>query len=101
MNSLMNQPTVGEFATKMHSAKLIGQAVARNNPSYHTIVDQFMAGLAFLTKPSQIEEQCLKFFTILCDIGGPLEHASEAIKADVAKEVKKKVKITFFVCSDH
>ena len=87
----MNLATISEFVTEMHSAKLIDRAVARNNPSYATIIDQFTAGLVFLMEPSQIEQQCLKFFTILCDIGGPLEHASEAVKADLAKEVKRKL----------
>ncbi len=87
----MDLPTLSEFATEMHSAKLIGHAVAHSNPSYTTIIDQFTAGLVFLMEPSQIEQQCLKFFTILCHIGGPLEHASEVIKADLAKEVKRKL----------
>ena len=89
----MNLATISEFTTQMNSAKLIDHVVAHSNPSYTTIIDQFTAGLAFLMEASQIEQHCLKFFTILCDIGGPLEHASEAIKADLAKEVKRKLNI--------
>ena len=76
----------------MHQANLISRPVARN-PSYHTIVDQFMAALGSHSEQNKIEQQCLTFFQILYDIGGPLKNASETMKKELVQNVKSMLNI--------
>ena len=92
LSSLL-KPTIREFATEMDQEGLISQAVARDpNVLYTTIIDQFLAGLGF-KEQRKIEEQCLKFFKILHNIGGPVQGASEVMKDKLIKEVQTKLNI--------
>ena len=92
LSSLL-KPTIREIATEMDQEGLISQAVARDpNVLYTTIIDQFLAGLGF-KEQRKIEEQCLKFFNILHNIGGPVQGASEVMKDKLIKEVKTKLNI--------
>ncbi len=79
--------TISKFATEMHQANLISRPVARN-PSYHAIVDQFMAALQFPSEQIEIEQKCSTFFQILYDIGGPFKKASVNVRKELVQKVK-------------
>ncbi len=90
LSSLLVGGTISKFATEMHQANLISRSVA-GNPSYHAIVDQFMAALQLHSELSEIEQQCSTFFQILYDIGGPLKNASETMKKELVQNVKSRM----------
>ena len=92
LSSLLEGGTISKFATEMHQANLISRPVARN-PSYHAIVDQFMASLEFHREQSEIEQQCSTFFQTLYGIGGPLKNASETMRKELVQNVKSRLNI--------
>ena len=85
--------SISVFAREMLQEGLINHAVARNNPAYHTIIDQFMASLNFIKEQTEVEQMCSKFFNILHSIGGPCKMASETMMKDLVEEVKTKLHI--------
>ncbi len=67
LNSLL-QDNIDEFAREMVQEQLIARAVSRN-PTYTTIVDNFLAKFAFMTEKEEIEQHCGKFLKVLQNVG--------------------------------
>ena len=89
LNTLL-QDSINEFARLMLQEQLIGDTVARK-PNYTTIVNNFLAKLAFMTKKEVIEQHCGKFLKVLHNVGE--QGASEFMKKQLTDAVKTKLNI--------
>ena len=67
------------IAVNMFAAGLITES-ALLSPSFHSIIDQFISVLSFMSSLSEIEQHCTKFLSIFTDIGGPCTLVSEVLK---------------------
>ncbi len=89
LNTLL-QDSINEFAREMLQEQLIGDAVARK-PNYTTIVNNFLAKLAFMTEKEVIEQHCGKFLKVLHNIGE--QGASKNMKNQLTDAVKTRLNI--------
>ena len=89
LNSLL-QDNIDEFARAMLQEGLIAHAVARN-PIYTTIIDNFLARLAFVTELEEIEQGCVKFLKVLHNIGE--QTGNKYMKKQLVDAVKQELNI--------
>ena len=89
LNSLL-QDNIEEFAREMLQESLIVPAVTRN-PKCTTIIDHFLAKLAFVTELEEIEQGCVKFLKVLHNIGE--QTASKYMKKQLVDAVKQELNI--------
>ncbi len=82
------QYSIDKFATEMLQEQLIAPAVS-HNPRYTTIVNNFLAKLAFMKGKRKIEQHCEKFLKVLHKID---EHdASEYMKEQLVDAVRSRL----------
>ncbi len=82
------QNGIDEFAQEMLKEQLIGRGVSRN-PTYKTIIDNFLAKLAFMTDKKKIEQHCGKFLKVLHNIGE--QEASDYMKKLLVDSVRARI----------
>jgi hypothetical protein len=83
----INLPTL---AANLFSSRLISSQV-RDCPSYHNFITEFENNLQFHTTPDQVREQCDKFLIAFRKLGGPFITASDSLKNDWIKAIKKEL----------
>ena len=86
--STLLQNSIDEFAKEMLQEQLIGRGVSRN-PTYTTIIDNFLAKLAFMTDKKKIEQHCGKFLKVLHNIGE--QEASDYMKKLLVVSVRARI----------
>ncbi len=86
--STLLQNSIDEFAKEMLQEQLIDHGVSRN-PTYTTIIDNFLAKLAFLTEKKKIEQHCGKFLKVLHNIGE--QEASDYMKKLLVVSVRARI----------
>ena len=75
------------LAAQMYAADLISSAV-HQSPSFDSIIDEYKAGLSFMSTLPEIVHYCVKFLSILTKIGGPCARASQVIRELWIKDCK-------------
>ncbi len=84
------QDNIEVFAEEMLQEQLISDAVTRD-PKNKTIVDNFLAKLAFMTEKEEIEQHCGKFLKVLQNVGE--QGASKYMKKQLIDAVKTRLNI--------
>ena len=69
------------LASKMFAAGLINSETQRS-PSFNGIIDEFKAGMSFMTERSELEDHCTKFLRACIDIRGAIAMAARALQKD-------------------
>ncbi len=92
--STLLQNSIEVFVTEMLQEQLIARVVSRN-PKYTTVIDNFLAKLAFITKKEAIEQHCSKFLKVLHSIGE--QEASKNMKQQLTNTVKTKLNIDLYL----
>ena len=69
------------LASKMFAADLISNEVQRS-PTFNGIIDEFKAGMSYITERSELEDHCTKFLRACIDIKGPIAKTAGALQKD-------------------
>ena len=72
---------LSELASKMYAAGVISNEVQRS-PSFNGIIDEFKAGMSFITEQSELKDYCTKFLRVCIDIKGAIAMAARALQKD-------------------
>ncbi len=89
LHSLL-EGSIDDFTREMVQEQLIVRAVSLN-PTYTTVINNFLAKLAFMTEKRKIEQHCGKFLKVLHNIGE--QDASESMKKQLVDAVKGRLNI--------
>ena len=66
-----NPKSLHSFANKMIQAGLVSED-GRSEPTVDIIIDEFTAGIQFISEQEKIEEHCIKFLSVLYTKKGSL-----------------------------
>ena len=69
------------LASKMFAASLISNEVQRS-PSFNGIIDEFKAGMSYITEQSELEDHCIKFLRACTDERGAIAKAARTLQKD-------------------
>ena len=69
------------LASNMYAAGLISNET-QWSPSFKGIIDEFKAGMSFITERSELEDYCTKFLRACIDIRGAIAMAARALQKD-------------------
>uniref|UniRef100_A0A1X7T8Y9 Uncharacterized protein n=1 Tax=Amphimedon queenslandica TaxID=400682 RepID=A0A1X7T8Y9_AMPQE len=79
--------SMGSIANEFYQVGIITQDVHRS-PTYDTIIRYFLASISIIGTQSEIEKECGKFLTALCNVGGPVARAADVLKEDWEQAMK-------------
>lgn len=92
------EDSLPDIALGLSAANIITHSV-RKNPSYDSIIRNFITGLKMKSSIAELEVHCMDFLEALSNIGGPVTGAADMLRRKWREETNlqfgtKKVKLS-------
>ena len=82
------------FSSLMLQNEFISNHVHEKNQKFEVIIHDFKAGLSLLNL-DELRNHCIKFLSVLTEVGGPVIKAAELLRKNWNKKVNEKYKVNF------
>lgn len=69
------------LANEMFVAELISKQVQRS-PLFDSIIDEFIAGMSFMSDYSEVDDHCVQFLKACIEVGGAIAKAARVLQKD-------------------
>ena len=87
--------SLSTFSSLMLQNEFISNHVHEKNQKFDVIMHDFKAGLNLLSL-DELRNHCIKFLSILTEVGGPVIKAAELLRKNWNKKVNDKYKVNLF-----